>query len=60
MKERKIFIKNEINKLNALNIKLSDDAHNLTKALKGDTKTQGDWGEIILESILQRSGLTTR
>ncbi|MBP7399350.1 MAG: DNA recombination protein RmuC [Chitinophagales bacterium] len=51
-------LKNEINKLNALNIKLSDDAHNLTKALKGDTKTQGDWGEIILESILQRSGLT--
>lgn len=51
-------LKNEINKLNALNIKLSDDAHNLAKALKGDTKTQGNWGEIILESILQRSGLT--
>lgn len=51
-------LKNEINKLNELNIKLSDEANNLTKALKGDAKTQGDWGEIILESILEKSGLT--
>lgn len=51
-------LKNEINKLNELNTRLSDEANNLTKALKGDSKTQGDWGEIILESILERSGLT--
>ena len=37
--------------------KLSNDATNLTKALKGDTKTQGSWGEFILESILEKSGL---
>ncbi len=51
-------LKNEIGKLYDLNQKLSDDAKNLTKALKGDTKTQGDWGEMILESILEKSGLT--
>lgn len=50
-------LKNEIGKLYDLNQKLSDDAKNLTKALKGDTKTQGDWGEMILESILEKSGL---
>ncbi|MFO7830070.1 MAG: DNA recombination protein RmuC [Bacteroidales bacterium] len=36
---------------------ISDDARNLTKALKGDSKTQGGWGELILENILDRSGL---
>lgn len=50
-------LKNEIGKLYELNQKLSDDAKNLTKALKGDTKTQGDWGEMILESILEKAGL---
>src|SRR5690606_9140527 len=33
------------------------EANNLTKALKGDTKKQGNWGEIILERVLERSGL---
>ncbi len=51
-------LKNEIGKLYDLNQKLSDDAKNLTKALKGDSKTQGDWGEMILENILEKSGLT--
>jgi len=50
-------LKNEIGRLYELNQKLSDDAKNLTKALKGDTKTQGDWGEMILESILEKAGL---
>src|SRR6056297_1834950 len=36
---------------------ISDDAKNLTKALKGESKTQGGWGELILENILERSGL---
>ena len=37
-------------------IRISDDANNLTKALKGDTQVQGAWGEIILENTLQRMG----
>jgi DNA recombination protein RmuC len=40
-----------------MNQQMSSDAQNLVKALKGDTKTQGDWGEIQLERILERSGL---
>jgi DNA recombination protein RmuC len=40
-----------------LNQQLSEDAKNLTRALKGEAKTQGRWGEVILESILERSGL---
>jgi DNA recombination protein RmuC len=47
----------EINTLKDLNTKISSDAVNLTKALKGDNKTQGDWGEMILESILDQTGL---
>lgn len=40
-----------------LNKQISDEANNLTKALKGDSKAQGNWGEMILESILENSGL---
>ena len=40
-----------------LNNQISEDAKNLTNALKGDSKIQGDWGEMILESILEKSGL---
>lgn len=47
----------EIKNLKELNQKISQDAINLTKALKGENKTQGDWGEMILESILEQSGL---
>ena len=47
----------KIKDLVELNNKISDDAKNLTRALKGDNKVQGDWGEMILESILERSGL---
>ena len=43
--------------LKDLNQQMSTDAQNLVKALKGDTKAQGDWGEIQLERILERSGL---
>lgn len=47
----------EVKKLKELNSKLSEEAVNLTNALKGSTKTQGNWGEVILENILERSGL---
>jgi len=43
--------------LKEMNQQMSSDAQNLVKALKGDTKAQGDWGEIQLERILERSGL---
>lgn len=43
--------------LHELNKQMSEEANNLTRALKGDTKTQGTWGEFILESILEKSGL---
>ncbi len=51
-------LKAELKKLHDLNIKISDEANNLTRALKGDVKKQGNWGEVILERILERSGLT--
>lgn len=51
-------LKNEIVRLVEQNQKLSQDADNLTKALKGDNKTQGAWGEMILERLLESSGLT--
>ena len=48
----------EIKSLQALNNKISEDAVNLTNALKSDNKAQGTWGEFVLESILEKSGLT--
>ena len=47
----------EIKNLKDLNNQISTDAINLTKALKGQNKTQGDWGEMILSSILEQTGL---
>ena len=47
----------EIKNLKELNQQISNDAVNLTKALKGDNKAQGDWGEMILASILEQTGL---
>lgn len=47
----------QIKMLHELNQQMSKDANNLTNALKGETKTQGNWGEYILERILERSGL---
>lgn len=51
-------LKEQIKQMAELNKTMSEDAKNLTKALKGDNKAVGDWGEIILERILERSGLT--
>jgi DNA recombination protein RmuC len=50
-------LKAELKKLYELNFKISEEANNLTRALKSDTKKQGNWGEIILERVLERSGL---
>jgi DNA recombination protein RmuC len=47
----------EVEKLVLLNQKISEEANNLTNALKGNSKTQGDWGQMILENILEKSGL---
>jgi DNA recombination protein RmuC len=46
-----------IKELMELNRVISDETHRLTDALKGNSKMQGDWGEMILENILERSGL---
>lgn len=50
-------LKGEINSLQKLNIQLSDDAKNLAKALKSDTRVQGNWGEDRLKLILEGEGL---
>ncbi len=47
----------KIAELEKLNTKISDEANALTRALKGDSKARGNWGEMILESILEKSGL---
>ncbi len=50
-------LKGVITQLMELNQLISNEAQNLTKALKGDNKKQGNWGEVILERVLERSGL---
>ncbi len=56
--KQRFSLEDRIKELVHLNSQISIDANNLTKALKGEAKTQGDWGEMILENILQASGLT--
>lgn len=51
-------LKAEIKNLHELNTRLSEEANNLTNALKSDSKKQGNWGEMVLEKLLERSGLT--
>jgi DNA recombination protein RmuC len=48
----------QIKSLTELNRRVTNEAHNLTQALKGQSQTQGAWGEFILETVLDRSGLT--
>ncbi|PID71008.1 MAG: DNA recombination protein RmuC [Flavobacteriales bacterium] len=50
-------LRQQIKGLQQLNEQMSKDALNLTKALKGDSKTQGNWGELVLERVLEKSGL---
>ena len=55
-KER-VELKVKLEELTKLNQRVSEEANNLAKALKGDNKLQGNWGEMLLEKILERSGL---
>ncbi len=55
--KQRVSLLTEIKNLKSLNQQISQDAINLTKALKGENKTQGDWGELILSKILEQTGL---
>lgn len=55
--DRSAQLRQQIIGLKELNEKITKEASNLTKALKGDTKMQGNWGEMVLERVLERSGL---
>jgi DNA recombination protein RmuC len=55
--KQRVTLLTEIKNLKDLNNQISQDAINLTKALKGENKTQGDWGEMILSRILEQTGL---
>jgi len=55
--KQRFSLEERIRELVTLNQQISEDANNLTKALKGNNKIQGNWGEMILESILEKSGL---
>ena len=55
--KQRFSLEDKIKELVLLNKQISDDANNLTKALKGDSKVQGNWGEMILERLLEASGL---
>ena len=55
--KQRFSLQNEIQKLVEVNARMSADALNLTNALKGDSRTQGAWGEVVLERILEASGL---
>ncbi len=55
--KQRVTLLTEIKNLKDLNNQISQDAINLTKALKGENKTQGDWGEMILSKILEQTGL---
>ena len=50
-------LRQQIDSLKDLNQKINEEAKNLTLALKGDSKAQGNWGELILEKVLESSGL---
>lgn len=50
-------LKEQLLHLQNQNLKITQEAENLTKALKGDSKMQGNWGELVLERVLEKSGL---
>ncbi|MCF8039247.1 MAG: DNA recombination protein RmuC [Desulfohalobiaceae bacterium] len=55
--ERAASLSERLKQLEGLNLQMSREADKLTRALKGDSKTQGNWGEVVLERILEESGL---
>lgn len=56
--EKQGMLRQQIMSLKDLNEQMSKEANNLTKALKGDAKMRGNWGELVLERVLEKSGLT--
>ena len=50
-------LREQLLNLQSQNLKITQEAENLTKALKGDSKAQGNWGELVLERVLEKSGL---
>lgn len=56
--EKQAGLFHELRNIKELNRQMSEEARNLTRALKGESKTQGNWGEMVLQRILERSGLT--
>ena len=58
--KQRVSLETHIKQLSELNQQLSSDATNLTKALKGESKTRGTWGEVVLERVLEQSGLRKR
>jgi len=55
--KQRFALENEVKRLAELNLRISKEAEDLTSALKGNSKHQGDWGEMILETLLESSGL---
>lgn len=55
--EQRAVLKSELENLRGLNLRLGEDALNLTRALRGDSRAQGAWGEMILERLLESAGL---
>ncbi|MBN2486697.1 MAG: DNA recombination protein RmuC [Bacteroidales bacterium] len=55
--KQRFSLQEEVKRLAELNQQVSKEASSLTRALKGESKTQGNWGEVVLESILERTGL---
>jgi DNA recombination protein RmuC len=55
--QQRVSLRDEIEKLRGLNERMDQDAINLTNALKGQSKTLGNWGEFVLEEILEKAGL---
>lgn len=57
--EQRLALKFELQNLQKMNVNLSDQAHQLTQALQGQKKAQGNWGEMILERVLESAGLVS-
>lgn len=55
--EQRVKLRTELENLQKLNMQITDQAEKLTKALKGEKKVQGNWGELMLENVLESSGL---
>ncbi|MBZ0204208.1 MAG: DNA recombination protein RmuC [Ignavibacteria bacterium] len=55
--KQRVSLIEKIRELHGQSIKISEDATNLTNAIRGDTKKQGDWGEVRLELLLEKAGL---